>query len=179
VDPTTLTGYAQTGVVRGVYYAFEGVQPDLNGVYTVKTVIPKNTNVPCENIVVPTPLPAPTQNADGTFNLPTVDGVFYGIYEYETETLIVASTYGHPGYVLAGDQTYYEWSFPKAAVSVTAKAPTWSDPAGPNNATWIYTDTDAYKYTQTKYSNGKVKLVASAKPGYVLTGTTQWQKIGN
>lgn len=92
------------------------------------------------------------------------------------------------GVIAEGDATVVEyedgatvaWWFPefdKCSVPVTAKAPTWSNPAGPMNLTPVYTDTAEYSYTWKRYSSGKVQVTATAKPGYVLTGTTQWQKL--
>ena len=72
------------------------------------------------------------------------------------------------------------WWFPgfdACSIQAAAKAPTWVNPAGPNNLTPVFTDTEAYTYSVTRYSTGKVKVVATANPGYVLVGTTQWQKL--
>lgn len=76
-------------------------------------------------------------------------------------------TDGNPGW----------WFDNSCVITVTAPAPTWTDPAGPGNLQAHYTNTDAYYYVERRYSTGKLQVTAKARYGYVLTGTTQWQKL--
>lgn len=68
------------------------------------------------------------------------------------------------------------WFTNTSVVEVTAKAPTYTNPAGPNNLVVNVTETEAYYYSIRRFSNGKVQITAIAKPGYVLVGTTYWSK---
>lgn len=177
IEPGKYTATMQTGLISGVWYTFG---PDTwvdpwNGSNTSQ--VQQSFDKPeCNPIVIPAEdVIAPTQNADGSLNLPDVEGIFYGVYEYETETIVVASTWNNPGYVLEGGAQ--EWSFPKL-VTVTPLAPTFTDPApGIGNLIVTLPTQDGVTYSVRKFSNGKVQVTAAAAPGFVLTGTTQWQRI--
>lgn len=73
------------------------------------------------------------------------------------------------------------WWFENTCVqTVTPKAPTWVDPApGVGDAYWVAPEQAGVTYTQKRFSNGKVQIIAKAAPGYAFPAgvVTQWQKI--
>jgi hypothetical protein len=162
-------------------------------------------------------LPAPVQ-VDGcgveedpyaAFDLPEVEGVFYGIYDYEgyytsapswdeygweagDGWLVIASPddwsgftdgYGADYDVTVEESDYgvdsggnVGWWFPAfsdAPCEVTPERPTWSDPAGAGNATWLYVDQPSHHYVISYPPNGRIRVTAVANEGYVFTEGAQ------
>lgn len=60
-----------------------------------------------------------------------------------------------------------------ALIEVTPERPKWSDPAGPGNATWIYTDQASHHYVIDYPANGRIRVTAVANPGYVFADGAQ------
>lgn len=168
---------------------------------------PAFTDEPCapESVY----LPSPVQN-DGcgvetdpyaAFDLPTVEGVYYGIYNYSgTTTKPSWDEYGwEPGdawLIIAGpddwgqfetpptvdDGVYVDsygnagWWFPAFSnelCEVTPERPKWSDPAGAGNATWIFTDQPSHHYVISYPPNGRIRVTAVANEGYVFAEGAQ------
>ena len=60
-----------------------------------------------------------------------------------------------------------------ALIEVTPERPRWSDPAGPGNATWLYTDQVSHHYVISYPPNGRIRVTAVANDGYVFTEDAQ------
>jgi hypothetical protein len=58
-------------------------------------------------------------------------------------------------------------------ILVTPERPRWSDPAGPGNATVIYTDQPSHHYVITYPPNGRIRVTAIANEGYAFTEGAQ------
>lgn len=203
--PADWSAFTETPVVEG-----DGVYSEEYG--NAGWWLPAFTDVPC----TPDPvyLPSPVQN-DGcgveadpyaAFDVPTVDGVIYGIYNYSGLTSKPSwDAYGwEPGdawLIIAGpaegqfevpptvDEGVYVdaygnagWWFPAFSdepCEVTPVRPKWSDPAGAGNATWILTEQEGYSYEIRYPANGRIQVVAIADEGYVFPegAQTRWGRF--
>lgn len=159
----------------------------------------------------PLRLPAPVQTGCGadSIDVPEVEGVTYGVYDYTgtdgsgwlanpewnygwepgDDIVVIASysnwsAFGDDPIAPEGDYALDSsgnpgWWFTNTCTVVQAQVPVWTDPSTGNTTDgyWTAPEQEGVAYKVTRYSSGKVKIVASAQPGYVLVGTTQWQRI--
>lgn len=145
---------------------------------------------PAMSAVTPA-LPAFNQ-ALGTYEVPAQDGVQYqvngtntppGTYRAPagTMTTITITAVATDGYVLAlGAPAQWSMTFggAQAAISVTPTAPSFNAAAKtytiPAKAGVSYTVNGLIKAPGTYSGSGTVSVKASARTGYVLTGTSSW-----